>query len=253
MTTDTLSKNFKIEIVDKIQVVDLNSDKTSFNVNFKIETDNREPFQGLVLAKSELDKYEKLDNIKLKQCPGILKGKVDTNTLSEKDFETFFVLLKTIEGNNSIKATVDIDLSEYKKTEETNEEVEAFAESRQGSLSTSKEEPFSLRSFIGQSLDKFFVHILVVLLGSLGLYYFFKYNKTKSLTTHTKTEPPLSLTESEETILPTTTTEENSLQHNQPKEILVNNEIIPESIVATSQPFQKSNEKAINYLEELEK
>lgn len=162
-----MDKNFEIEINSKHQLLDLNSDKINFDLNFKVESQTNDVFHALVLSKTELDGYQDLNDIQMKDAPGIIKGNIKSN---DNKYENYFLILKKMDG--STKANVTIELEELEYDNNSN-----FSQLSNGSDIGGKGENKFLKFY-----NDYFYHILLILfVVGIGLaYYNFVYQKKKT-------------------------------------------------------------------------
>ena len=86
------------------QLVDLNSDKTNFELNFKVASKNKLPFYALVVNQRNLDNDEKLD------YKHVTNGNISGNIVSDKDvYQSYFLLLK---ADETCECNVSIDIKD---------------------------------------------------------------------------------------------------------------------------------------------
>ena len=145
-----MTKTFETEINDKHRLLDLNSDSVNFELDFRVTSVDKSEFQAIVLAKTELDKYADLSEIKMKNCPGTIKGSI---TASDNNHENYFLVLR--KENGSILANVEIDLRPIEMKEETVE-----------TSNTSKSD-----NLFKRLLDDYFYHILFVVIACFIVYW----------------------------------------------------------------------------------
>jgi hypothetical protein len=145
-----MTKTFETEINDKHRLLDLNSDSVNFELDFRVTSVDKSEFQAIVLAKTELDKYADLSEIKMKNCPGTIKGSI---TASDNNHENYFLVLR--KENGSILANVEIDLRPIEMKEETVE-----------TANTSKSD-----NLFKRLLDDYFYHILFVVIACFIVYF----------------------------------------------------------------------------------
>jgi hypothetical protein len=91
--------------VNKIkQLIDLNGDKTNFDLTFNVKSINKEPFEAIVVSQSQLDsgidfEYKKVNN-------GIISG----NIINDKNvYQNYFLLLKS---ENPTECEIEITIKE---------------------------------------------------------------------------------------------------------------------------------------------
>lgn len=161
-----MDKNFEIEINSKHQLLDLNSDKINFDLNFKVESQTNDVFHALVLSKTELDGYQDLNDIQMKDAPGIIKGNIKSN---DNKYENYFLILKKMDG--STKANVTIELEELEYDNNSN-----FSQLSNATDIGGKGENKFLKFY-----NDYFYHILLILfvVGIGVAYYNFVYQKTE--------------------------------------------------------------------------
>ena len=153
-----MEKNFEIEINPKHQLLDLNSDVVNFDLNFKVESQSNDVFHALVLSKNELDTYQDLNEIQMKESPGIIKGNIKSN---DNNYQNYFLILKKMDG--STKANVNIQLEELEKDISSNNSLSS-------SSSSSVNETNKGENRFLQFYNHYFYHILLVLfLIGMGL------------------------------------------------------------------------------------
>ena len=163
-----MDKNFEIEINSKHQLLDLNSDKINFDLNFKVESQTNDVFHALVLSKTELDGYQDLNDIQMKDAPGIIKGNIKSN---DNKYENYFLILKKMDG--STKANVTIELEELEYDDNSN-----FSQLSNATDIGGKGENKFLKFY-----NDYFYHILLILfvVGIGVAYYNFVYQKTTDM------------------------------------------------------------------------
>ena len=84
----------KVYRVGKIkQLIDLNSDKTNFELNFKVASKNKEPFYALVVNQKNLDADSDLE------YKHVTNGVITGNIVSDKNlYQSYSLLLKSDES-----------------------------------------------------------------------------------------------------------------------------------------------------------
>ena len=159
-----MDKNFEIEINSKHQLLDLNADKINFDLNFKVESKSNDEFHALVLSKNELDNYQDLNDIQMKDAPGIIKGNIKS---TDNNYQNYFLILKKMDG--STKATVNIQLEELEydgKNNNNNNLLSPTTDSVKG------------ENRLLNLYNEYFYHILLFLFvaGVISLYFTFREN-----------------------------------------------------------------------------
>lgn len=98
-----MSKTVKIYNVTEIkQLIELNGDKTNFEVDFNVKSKNNEPFKALVISESDLNSGKPIDYQIVKD--GIISG----NIVNDKGvFQSYFLLLKS-DKPTECEVTIDI-------------------------------------------------------------------------------------------------------------------------------------------------
>lgn len=186
-------KSFDVEINSKPQLLDLNQDLVNFDMTFKVNSENETPFQALVLSKSELDKYQDIKDIEMKEAPGFIKGNITAN---DNTYENYFLILKKNDGVT--KAMVELEIEELKSsTEETLNDNNVVVENNNQNI-------FSF-------YDQYFYHIIFVLILSLACFYAYNYMKTKK----TKLNKDTIIPSSEKSVISST----ESLANNMPTKV----------------------------------
>ena len=91
--------------VNKIkQLIDLNGDKTNFDLTFQVRSTNNEPFEALVVSQSQLDSGADLE------YKNVTNGFISGNIVSDKNvYQNYFLLLKS---ENPIQCEVDLSIKE---------------------------------------------------------------------------------------------------------------------------------------------
>lgn len=155
-------KKFDIEITSKPQLIDLNDSEKNFQIKFKVLTENEEDFLAIVLNKEELDKYSDLNEVEMKKSPGIIKGTLECN---ENKTENYFLVVKKEGG--PCNATVEIDINEIEKFVEIDEQDY-----------NSDQQRLVKENSVNVLFNKYFYHILGVLIVLSLLYYFYSTKKS---------------------------------------------------------------------------
>ena len=150
-----MSRNFDIEINSNHQLLDLNNDLINFDLNFKVTTNENDEFEALVMTKTDLDKYQDLNDIEMKTAPGVIKGNIRAN---DNVYQNYFLILRKLNGETKAKVDIDLETIEYIEKSES-------SSSSQDNIITNKEN--KLLTFYNNN----FYHILFALvLGIVGFY-----------------------------------------------------------------------------------
>lgn len=168
MSTETS----QLEITQRHQLIDLNKKLVNFKLDFNIRSLEEKEFDAVVMCQSEINNYDKLENIEMKKAPGKIGG---TIIADNNKYENYFIILKSNDPQTVeiIKTIEEIP----PKVEEENIESTRIKEDFQ------KEKPIYMKR-------GFWVFILICIL-CIGFYfkdYIFK-NKTVNVQqTEIKTE-----------------------------------------------------------------
>lgn len=93
-----------IQVTKIKQLIDLNGDKTNFDLTFNVKSANKESFEAIVVSQSQLDSGIDLDYKKVTN--GIISG----NIINDKNvYQNYFLLLKS---DNPIDCEVEINIKE---------------------------------------------------------------------------------------------------------------------------------------------
>lgn len=161
-----MSRNFDIEINSNHQLLDLNNDLINFDLNFKVTTNENDEFEALVMTKTDLDKYQDLNDIEMKTAPGVIKGNIRAN---DNVYQNYFLILRKLNGETKAKVDIDLETIEYIEKSES-------SSSSQDNIITNKEN--KLLTFYNNN----FYHILFALVVGIVGFYLYKSNCVKFLT-----------------------------------------------------------------------
>ena len=161
-----MSRNFDIEINSNHQLLDLNNDLINFDLNFKVTTNENDEFEALVMTKTDLDKYQDLNDIEMKTAPGVIKGNIRAN---DNVYQNYFLILRKLNGETKAKVEIDLETIEYIEKSES-------SSSSQDNIITNKEN--KLLTFYNNN----FYHILFALVLGIVGFYLYKSNCVKFLT-----------------------------------------------------------------------
>jgi len=88
------------------QLIELNDNKTNFDLSFEVKSENSEPFKALVISETDLNSGNEIN------YQNVLNGYISGNITNDKGvFQTYFLLLKT-DIEKTIKCTVTLDLKD---------------------------------------------------------------------------------------------------------------------------------------------
>jgi hypothetical protein len=154
--------------VHKIKkLIDLNGDKTNFDLSFTVKSTDKSPFEAIVVSQAQLDDGEPLPYKNVSQ--GLISG----NIVSDKNvYQNYFLLLKS---ENEVECQIEIDIKDIppKINLDQSKQVQVSRESQQDmanvkKMSNSKNNPPK------SNLTK----ILLIICGIIGvglvLYFFYK-------------------------------------------------------------------------------
>ena len=101
MSTETS----KVEITQRHQLIDLNKNLVNFKLDFNVRSLEEKEFDAVVMCQSEINNYDKLENIEMKKAPGKIGG---TIIADNNKYENYFIILKsnevqTVEITNTIE------------------------------------------------------------------------------------------------------------------------------------------------------
>ena len=98
------------------QLIELNGNKTNFDLSFTVKSENDEPFKALVISETDLNSGNQINYQDVKD------GYITGNIKNDKGvFQSYFLLLKT-DNDNTVNCTVTLDL----KTIPLNPEVQKY-------------------------------------------------------------------------------------------------------------------------------
>jgi hypothetical protein len=146
------------------QLIDLNKDLINFKLDFKVSSENNQPFETVVVSQTKLDSGEPLEFKKVDN--GIISGNIVADNGSKQNY---YLVLKS---DTPTKCTIEIILEEIplnenirKKQEEYNR---ALLHERQLSKNTLKNEKQETGIFNWKT-----ILFLLVIVGGIILYYLF--------------------------------------------------------------------------------
>lgn len=90
MSTETS----QIEITQRHQLIDLNKKLVNFKLDFNVRSLQEKEFDAVVMCQSEINNYDKLENIEMKKAPGKIGG---TIVADNNKYENYFIILKSNE------------------------------------------------------------------------------------------------------------------------------------------------------------
>jgi hypothetical protein len=88
------------------QLIELNGNKTNFDLSFEVKSENDEPFKALVISETDLNSGNQINYQDVKD------GYISGNIKNDKGvFQTYFLLLKT-DNDKIVNCTVTLDLKD---------------------------------------------------------------------------------------------------------------------------------------------
>ena len=84
------------------QLVDLNQEMINFNIDFNVKSENREPFECLVIDQQTLDSEE---NLQYKKVPGVINGSVSSY---KNIYQSYYLILRSDEPCN-VEVTLSVE------------------------------------------------------------------------------------------------------------------------------------------------
>lgn len=172
----------KYKVTSQKRLVDLNGNSVNFNLNFSVQSDNGEPFEVLVVDQATLDSEQSLEYKKA------VDGKINGNVIADKNiYQNYFLILRT---EKDCEVTLHIDKKELPLKEQYTQPVFPVENNNQ----YHNQQPVQLQQTMEPekpaSNFKFYMIILVVVIGLGVLYYFYsKRNNTGSVGELTSSTP----------------------------------------------------------------
>lgn len=109
MSTETSS----VELTTRHQLIDLNKKLVNFKLDFNVQSLDNKDFDAVVMCQSEINNYDKLENIEMKSAPGKIGG---TIIADNNKYENYFIILKSKEPQK-VEITTTIEEIEPKEEE----------------------------------------------------------------------------------------------------------------------------------------
>ena len=175
------------KVTSQKQLVDLNGNSVNFDLNFNAQSKNGEPFEILVVDQATLDSDS---NLHYKKA---IDGKINGNVLADKNiYQNYFLILRS-EKECDVMVQLqkqELPLMEAPKQNmyvppQTQPTVESFQNIQQPPQTVSQ----STHLVKAKSNFKFYMIVLVVVLGLGALYYFYTKNKAKKLKNNVSPTP----------------------------------------------------------------
>ena len=116
MSTETSN----VELTSRHQLIDLNKKLVNFKLDFNVQSLENKDFDAVVMCQSEINNYDKIENIEMKSAPGKIGG---TIIADNNKYENYFIILKSKEPQK-VEITTTVEEIEPKETEEPVLEVE---------------------------------------------------------------------------------------------------------------------------------
>lgn len=152
------------------KLIDLNGDKTNFELSFNVKSVNDSPFEAIVVSQTQLDSGNPLEYKKVSQ--GVITG----NIIADKNvYQNYFLLLKSdtpleceVEINiKEIPPKIEMDVPQY---ENIPQDIPTSIVDGRYKKNKKSESPFNLKKIL---------LILLVIIG-IGLVIWFLYKKKPS-------------------------------------------------------------------------
>ena len=109
MSTETTN----VELTSRHQLIDLNKKLVNFKLDFNVQSLENKDFDAVVMCQSEINNYDKLENIEMKNAPGKIGG---TIIADNNKYENYFIILKSKEPQK-VDITTTVEEIEPKETE----------------------------------------------------------------------------------------------------------------------------------------
>jgi len=114
------------------QLIELNQNKTNFNVNFEIKSQNNDPFKALVVSEADLNSGKPLNYQEVKD------GYITGNVANDKGvYQTYYLVLKS---DSETQCDVTLDLKEIPLNPELKNQLMAQQKERQMAIERSRNE-----------------------------------------------------------------------------------------------------------------
>jgi hypothetical protein len=174
------TKTYKLNEIN--QLIELNGDKTNFEIDFDIVSKNKEPFKAKVISESDLNSGKKIEYQIVEN--GIISGKV----INDKGvFQSYFLLLKS---DKPTECNVTINLKEIPINTELQKEemlrqrklIEEQLERQNPFNITQTKQKNTILKYISDYWRIGVLCIIVLCIIVLGLAWFINKNKNVPLT-----------------------------------------------------------------------
>jgi hypothetical protein len=109
MSTETTN----VELTSRHQLIDLNKKLVNFKLDFNVQSLENKDFDAVVMCQSEINNYDKLENIEMKNAPGKIGG---TIIADNNKYENYFIILKSKEPQK-VDITTTVEEIEPKEIE----------------------------------------------------------------------------------------------------------------------------------------
>ena len=109
MSTETTN----VELTSRHQLIDLNKKLVNFKLDFNVQSLENKDFDAVVMCQSEINNYDKLENIEMKNAPGKIGG---TIIADNNKYENYFIILKSREPQK-VEITTTVEEIEPKEVE----------------------------------------------------------------------------------------------------------------------------------------
>jgi len=108
-----LTETTNVELTSRHQLIDLNKKLVNFKLDFNVQSLENKDFDAVVMCQSEINNYDKLENIEMKNAPGKIGG---TIIADNNKYENYFIILKSKEPQK-VDITTTVEEIEPKETE----------------------------------------------------------------------------------------------------------------------------------------
>ncbi len=181
------------------QLIDLNEDKTNFELEFTVQSTDKKPFYIVVATQEDLDNGNELEYKDVEN--GIISG----NITADKDFyKNYYLVLKSNEEN---ECSILINIKDIPPNQEfKNMLLQQQQLQKQREMEMYNNEQQKLGNFKHESLTddknqkwKYITILIGIIIGGALIYYFFFRNNVKSNIDSgnlTNLEPPIEIRDS---------------------------------------------------------
>ena len=169
------------------QLIDLNEDKTNFELEFSVQSIDKKPFYIVVSTQEELDSGNELE------YKNVENGFISGNITADKDFyKSYYLVLKSNEEN---ECNILIKIKDIPPNQEfKNQLLKQQQLQRQQQMELHNQEKQQLektKTFSNTIIDdktkkwRYIIILIGLLIGGALIYYFFFRNKSASLNVDT--------------------------------------------------------------------